>query len=181
MFFNKFTIKDFKCYKGTQSLLFAIPDAGKLGSGLTYIVGVNNSGKTTLIEGLSIRDKRNIKDSEKIPGADPEFLLYENDNVVRLSKLIRPESSTILEDPKLNNDKTFEIISSRRHWESTANNIYTTVGDSIGSAYELVNRQNNLQVGSELRAIEADNVKYQEFINLVQRVIPEFTKFAVGF
>jgi predicted ATP-dependent endonuclease of OLD family len=181
MFFNKFTIKDYKCFKGEQSLLFAIPEEGKFGSGMAYIVGGNNSGKTTLIEGLSIKDKRNIKTSERINGADPEFYLYENDVVVRKNTLIRTESSTIKEDPQLDTKDTFEIISSRRHWTSTANNNYSQLGESFASVLEFANRQNNLEVASELRTIEADNTKYKEFIKLVQRVIPEFTKFAVAY
>lgn len=181
MFFNKFTIKNYKCFQGEQSLLFAIPKDGKFGSGITYVVGGNNSGKTTLIEGLSIKDKRNIKTSERISGADPEFYLYENDVVVRKNTLIRTESSTIKENPKLSADNTFEIISSRRHWASTANSTYAQVGESFQSVLEFNNRQNSLDVGSELRVIEADDKKYQDFTKLVQRVIPEFTKFAVAY
>lgn len=181
MFFNKFTIKDYKCFQGEQSLLLAIPQDTVMGSGLTYVVGGNNSGKTTLIEGLSIKDKRNIKTSERIVGADPEFYLYENDVLVRKNALIRSESSTIEETPKLAPENTFEIISSRRHWASTANSSYSSVGESFASVLEFTNRQNNLEVASELRTIEGNNTKYQEFIALVQRVIPEFTKFAVAY
>lgn len=181
MFFNKFTIKDYKCFQGEQSLLLAIPQDAVMGSGLTYIVGGNNSGKTTIIEGLSIKDKRNIKTSERIVGADPEFYLYENDVVVRKNALIRTESSTIEENPKLAPQNTFEIISSRRHWASPAGSNYSQVGDSFASVLEFTNRQNNLDVASELRTIEGNNTKYQEFIALVQRVIPEFTKFAVAY
>lgn len=182
MFFNKFKIKDYKCFQGEQLLYFAIPKATQLGSGITYIVGGNNSGKTTLIEGLSIKDKRNIKTSERINGTDPEFTLYADDVVVRKNALIRTESSTIKEDPKLPNENSFEIISSRRHWVSTANSNFANVGDSFnGSVFNFTNRQNDLDVGSELRAIESNNTKYDEFIALVQRVIPEFTKFAVAY
>ncbi|PIR68297.1 hypothetical protein COU49_01885 [Candidatus Nomurabacteria bacterium CG10_big_fil_rev_8_21_14_0_10_35_16] len=181
MFFNKFTIKNYKCFQDEQTFYFASPKEGEAGSGITYIVGGNNSGKTTLIEGLSIRDNRNIKGSERVNGADPEFCLYENDISVRKCVLIRTESSTIKEDPKLAQLNTFEIISSRRHWISTANSFYPNVGDSLSTTFELRDRQNNLDVGSELRAIEANNLKYKKFIELVQKVIPEFTKFAVAY
>ncbi len=181
MFFNKFKIKDYKCFLGENSLIFAIPEDTKVGSGITYIVGGNNSGKTTLIEGMSIKDKRNIKTSERITGADPEFNLYENDVVVRKNVLIRSESSTIIEEPKLDANNTFQIISSRRHWNSSANSILGQSGEGFSSTHEFNNRNNTLDVGSELRAIEADNTRYTDFIKLVQRVIPEFTKFAVAY
>lgn len=182
MFYKKFTIKDYKSFQGEQSLLFAIPKADTIGSGITYIVGGNNSGKTTMIEGLAIKEGRNIKTSERVPGASPEFsLVAESDEIVRKCNLIREESSTIKENPRLPQDEIFEIISSRRHWASSAGNIFGKVGDSFSSTLELKNRQNNLEVASELRTIEANNEKYQAFIGLVQRVIPEFTKFAVAY
>lgn len=181
MFFNKFTIKDYKCFQGENTLIFAIPEDAKIGSGITYIVGGNNSGKTTLIEGMSIKNGRNIKTSERIADADPEFYLYTNDVVVRKNVLIRAESSTITEDPVLSTDDTFQIISSRRHWASSANSLYGQSGDSFSSTHEFNNRNNSLDVGSELRAIEADTPRYTDFIKLVQRVIPEFTKFAVAY
>ncbi len=182
MFYKSFTVTHYKCFEDKQSIYFAIPNNGKIGSGITYIVGGNNSGKTTLIEGLSIKDGRNIKNSERTSGGDPEFCLYDDtETLVRKNLLLRPESSTIKEDPKLQTTDTFEIISSRRHWDSSANSIYSKVGDGFSTVLELKNRKNDLDVGSELRAIEADNIKYGEFVKLMQRVIPEFTKFAVAF
>ncbi len=181
MFFNKFTIKNYKCFQDEQSLLFAISKEGVIGSGITYIVGGNNSGKTTLIEGLSIMDGRNIKKSEKTLGADPEFYLYQDDRLARKCVLVRSGSSAIKEDPKLDRNNSFEIISSRRHWDSQANNKFERIGQSFDSVFEFNDRQNSLQVGSELRAIENDDEKYAAFTKLVQQVIPEFTKFALAY
>jgi len=181
MFYSKFTIKNFKCFERKQTLLLAVPMENKIGSGLTYIVGSNNAGKTTVIEGLAIKDGRNIKTSERVTKGNPEFVLFEGDKIIRKSELIRPESSTIKEDPKIQEVDNFYIISSRRHWNSSAGSKYSNVGDSFRSTFEFSNRQNNLEVGSELRSIEANEEKYQRFIKLVQRVIPEFTKFTVAF
>ncbi len=52
--YSKFTIQGFRSFKEKQELQLAIPN-GKVGSGLTYIVGPNNTGKTTIIEGLSMK------------------------------------------------------------------------------------------------------------------------------
>lgn len=57
MAFNKFTIENYKCFATKQTLIFATPSEGKMGSGITYIVGANNSGKTTVLEELSITSK----------------------------------------------------------------------------------------------------------------------------
>jgi predicted ATP-dependent endonuclease of OLD family len=179
MSFTKFTVKNFKCFREDQSFVFAVPDPEKEGSGITYIVGANNSGKTTLIEALSIKADHKIKSSERIAGAEPEFNLFDGETVKRNCKLIRPESCTIAESPRLADNERFEIISSRRHWTSGAGNTYRDVGHSFHSAYEFQNRQNTVDVASALKTIEKDTTKYTEFIALVQRVIPEFTQFAV--
>ena len=51
-YYKKFTIKGFRSFLEQQTLTLALPIIGKKGSGITYLVGKNNSGKTTLIEGL---------------------------------------------------------------------------------------------------------------------------------
>ena len=180
MAFTKFTIKNFKCFQSEQSLIFGVPKEGSKGSGITYIVGANNSGKTTIIEGIAIKKGHKIKSSERMSGLEPEFLLYEGEILKRKCNLVRSESNTIVELPELKEEEKFEIISSRRHWQSNAGNNYTRIGEGLRSSFEFQNRQNNVDVASELKTIEANNEKYTEFITLVQRVIPEFTKFAVG-
>jgi len=181
MSFTKFTIKNFKCFREEQTLFFAQPSKELMGSGITYIVGANNSGKTTIIEGLSIKDERKIKSSERINELGPVFNLYDGETLKRQCQLVRPESYTIKEEPKLSDNELFEIISSRRHWQSHAGNNYSDLGQSFRSSYDFLNRQNQLDVASELKTIERDNVKYEEFLGLVKNVISEFTKFAVAY
>lgn len=181
MAFTRFTIKNFKCFQDEQSFVFAQPNAELDGSGITYIVGANNSGKTTIIESLAIKNGHKISIFERVNGLNPEFVLYEGGTVKRKCNLVRPESYTIAEIPKLYDTERFEIISSRRHWNSGAPSNYTQVGDSLRSSLDFQNRQNNVDVASELKTIESNNDKYNEFITLVKRVVPEFTKFAVGY
>lgn len=180
MAFTNFQIKNFKCFQSQQSLLFAAAKEGFLGSGITYIVGANNSGKTTLIEALSIKEPHIMKTSELSGAGDPEFCLYGGGQLLRKCALLRAGSHTILENPKLNDAAKFEFISSRREWDSNASGGFSFVGQSFGSSLNLHNRQNTIQVAVELKTIEADPKKYAEFLKLVQRVIPEFTNFAIG-
>jgi len=73
--FTKLTIQGLRGFQESQSISLAQPN-GKLGSGLTVIVGANNSGKSTAIEALRAlaqRDppsftqgRRNIKGGDKI-------------------------------------------------------------------------------------------------------------------
>ena len=48
MIFKKFTISGYRCFSDEQTLRFGILESDKTGSGITYIVGANNTGKTTL-------------------------------------------------------------------------------------------------------------------------------------
>jgi predicted ATPase len=184
MIYKKFTIKNFRCFSDEQSLSFAAPVAEKLGSGITYIVGANNSGKTTLIEGIWLTKNHKIKNSEKQLGKLPEFCLYDSADILkRKVHLIREESYTLVADPDItNNDELFEIISSRRHWDSPAGAIGTTKEVLVGTITGQTPRKTQtIATASILMKIEADPVRYKAFIDLVKRVIPEFTKWAVGY
>lgn len=182
MNYQKFTIKNYRCFSEEQTLHFAQPISGKIGSGITYIVGPNNSGKTTLIEGMWLSKDNKIKSSEK-KNQGPELCIYSNNQIVQKVNLIRSDSYTLKAEPELKINEKFETINSRRHWESSANatdNYNDVLERSISSGYSP--RQNhNFQTASILKDIEKDEGKYKQFISLVQKVIPEFTKWAVGY
>lgn len=184
MIYDKFTIRHFRCFSEEQELLLAKPQEGKIGSGITYIVGANNSGKTTLIEGLWLRNNQRIRASEKRQEGDPVFCLYADGKIKRRLEIPRSESYTLIENPAIESrEDLFEIITSRRHWESSAND----TGSSRAFIEQSVNTQQNprrtqdIRTASILKDIESDDDRYKDFTKLVQRIIPEFSKWAVGF
>jgi predicted ATP-dependent endonuclease of OLD family len=181
--FKKFTIINFRAFSDNlQTLEFGIPVAQKIGSGLTYIVGANNSGKTTIIECLSLRNDSKVRSSEKGVTGNPEFTLYNTDNqIVRKATLIRPESYTIQENPILLKEDLPEIISSRRHWESLADRNGATQDFLSETAIQFNRHNQSIQTASILKNIEKDVKKYDLFISLIKRIIPEFSKFAIGY
>ncbi|MFA5936587.1 MAG: AAA family ATPase [Candidatus Paceibacterota bacterium] len=185
MNYSKFTVKNFRCFTEEQTLQLAQPEVGKIGSGITYIVGANNSGKTTIIESLWIKKGHYLNDSER-KAELPEFKLYSTDTTLKKTvKLLRANAYLFIEDPDRESSQNidlFEIVSSRRHWESVANGTDTSNNIVAGSAIGGNPRnQQNVQTAIFLKAIETDSVKYNDFTNLVKRVIPEFTGWAVGF
>lgn len=183
MNYSKFTIKNFRCFTEEQTLQLAQPEIGKTGSGITYIVGANNSGKTTIIESLWIKKGHYLNDSER-KAELPEFKLYSTDTTLKKTvRLLRANAYLFIEEPDRANDtELFEIVSSRRHWESVANGTDTSNNIVAGSAIGGNPRtQQNVQTAIFLKAIESDSTKYTNFTNLVKRVIPEFTDWAVGF
>lgn len=54
MIIKSLTIKGFRGFTNKRKMEFAIPDGETIGSGLTILVGPNNSGKSSIIEALHI-------------------------------------------------------------------------------------------------------------------------------
>jgi predicted ATP-dependent endonuclease of OLD family len=180
MIYSKFTIKYFRSFQNIQTLKFAKPIADKIGSGITFIVGKNNTGKTTLVEGLFLRKGKRIKASEKQEGFDPGFVLYnENNEKTREVKLIRNTSSTLVEDPIDN--VIFEMIPSRRHWQSTSAGSTTLKDFLAATGNEAPRSGRGGQTSQALKDIEADSEKYDKFISFVQQVIPSFSSFGIEY
>ena len=51
---NNITIKGLRGFTNETKIHFAVPDKENIGSGLTVLVGPNNSGKSTLIEAIHL-------------------------------------------------------------------------------------------------------------------------------
>jgi len=80
MFIKQLQIKNFKCFdEDTKSLEFNTPDGETPGSGLNIFVGDNNSGKSTVFEGIDfLRDntKKDLKDiKNKKAGTESEMFI----------------------------------------------------------------------------------------------------------
>lgn len=180
MNFSKFTLQYFRSFQNVQTLKFAQPDKEKIGSGITFIVGENNTGKTTLVESLFLRQGKRIKASEKSQRGEPCFTMYDNsDKKIREVKLVRPTTSTLVEDPS--HETIFEMVPSRRHWRSTASGSMSSDAFTINSGNEMSRSNASSQTAEALKDIENDDDKFREFIELVQEVIPNFASFGIEF
>lgn len=81
MFIKTLQIKNFKCFdNGNNSLDFNIPDGQTIGSGLNIFVGENNSGKSTIFEGIDfLRDNtsKDLKDVKNKKSASDDEMSVE--------------------------------------------------------------------------------------------------------
>jgi predicted ATP-dependent endonuclease of OLD family len=183
MHYTKFAIKNFRCFENEQTLYFAQPKSDKIGSGITYIVGANNSGKTTLIESLWMRNGVTLNDSERKGEKPTEFKLFNDGNVVRTIKLLRNSSNIFTEEPvRSHDDDLFEFISSRRHWGCEAEGSGFTLNIIKNSSAGNIRprQQQNIQTALFLREIE-NSSEYEKFTQLIKSIIPEFTNWRVAF
>lgn len=179
--YTKFTIENFRCFAQKQKLKLAVPDEDKIGSGITYIVGPNNAGKTTLIEGMWFKGGDSINDSAKRSGP-PKFQYFQGDNLIKTVELLRENASRFREpNNEENTNYRFEIISSRRHWDthSGGNTPSSNIFESTVSTKP--RNQSGVQVASILQNIANDDIDYKKFTKLVKQVLPEFHEWSVGF
>ncbi len=179
MFFSKFEISNYRSFSGMQTLKFAIPQESHPGSGITYIVGENNSGKTSLIEGMLKKDGENIRTSEK-RGAGPTFTLF-NQEGVAVSRVVlnNDRSITLKADPRPHNS-LFELIPSKRNWSAMASG--SSLENVVKETEKIDAREGSdtYSIAGALKDIDSDNARYDEFISLIQEVIPNFTSYSVG-
>ena len=146
-----------------------------------------------------MHDLQKIRSSERQTSGLPLFELYatecveesddeegveatETEVLKRKLTLIRENSYTLTEDPVIVGGAAFEMIPSRRHWQSGVAG-GRTIDQVVQETLKLPPRSNNsnARISDALQAIEADNVQFEAFIQFVQNVIPEFSSFAIGY
>ncbi|MEY9629903.1 ATP-dependent nuclease [Sinorhizobium fredii] len=180
--YSKFTLEYYRSFCEEQTLKFASPNGGE-GSGITYIVGENNSGKTTIIEGLRLQGNKMIRGSEMRAEGNPSFRLYDSENLLKRHVfLVRDGGYQLKADPDVAQDRAFEIIPSRRHWISHVGHSFSPAMVADRSVeVELRDFQPDSFFSSALESIEKSEEAYSEFLLLVKRVFPAFTSFATGY
>lgn len=145
---KKIEIEGLRGFSKKQSLDFAIPN-GKEGSGLTTLVGMNNTGKTTIIEAIRYyncdinnisfsKGKRNIKNENKV------YIRYTNTYDKGYTLITKEQGGSQVEITNsnfdINSEETPYVLPSRRHvnyeingnyyqsnrWDYINNEIYNT-------------------------------------------------------
>ena len=188
---SKFELQAFRCFKEKQTLVFAIPNEGKIGSGITYLVGINNCGKTSFLEGLKLNATQSITSSvlrnSDIRSDDIYFAIYDEKNrVVQKLVPVRQGSARLKNVSSHTGEPPMAIfIPSRRQWSPVVNNDLGI--DNFKNSYSMSNvslRQRSdgyidSQMADIFCSIESDEDSYRRFVSLMREVFPDFTSFTV--
>jgi predicted ATP-dependent endonuclease of OLD family len=195
MILTKFELKGFRGFTKKQTVDFAAPDNTKLGSGITYIVGENNSGKTSILEALQMRefnDANNKLRTSDCESNNTAFKLFvDNDVPIQHLTLIRPDSYVLQDSINTDDSRTFHaehypvFVPSRRSWSPRVNNSYnlqnarmnhTNNSERLRQLPEVYGLNNF--IADLFYAIETDKKTYAEVIELIRRVFPDFQSFS---
>ena len=178
------TIEYFRGFYEPQLIEFAIPTM-KSGSGLTIIVGPNNSGKSTILEALkkfTKRDKPQLTENERHINGSSKLKLV---NTKHEEKIIETYggSNTVYEGEKIyptQND--FYLINARRYWrqffspDSIDEDDYKSRISSRVSG-EFIDDDSDF--GPLISNIEKDANKKQKFDTLMKNLLPNFHSWTI--
>lgn len=189
---SKFELEGFRSFQDKQTLEIAIPN-GKTGSGITYLVGKNNSGKTSILEALKFRgdqSQENFLRSSDVINDNICFSCFdESNNLVQKLIPVRKGSFILKNDMDKGKDQKdlsrhLVFIPSRRYWNSSVLNFWSleqmecnTYNSQLRQKTEQIDGSNF--VASIFYAIEKNESIYDEFIKIIRKVFPNFESFTI--
>lgn len=188
MIIKNLTIKGFRGFTNKRKLQFAIPDGKTAGSGLTILVGPNNSGKSSIIEALHIlsldsdtmpRSMRNEKVSgvmiECVDGNDNTYCIRSTES--RGAFIERVFNGTV--QSRFTEKIQPFILSSKRGFTSTFSSNYKINRDSyhgnIGSNEYRSSNVTNSNFGARLLKVMKSKNIFDDYLKQIVYPIPNWT------
>ena len=193
MFLSKFSFSSFRGFVDEQVVHFAIPDTLKIGSGLTYIVGENNTGKTSILEGMHFFE-HNYSQSQlrtsDIKNDSIHFTIFDKDGdkvqdlvPIRQGSYSLKNMCTDAGSSHFTNSGYPIFVPSRRYWSPIVNNdmdIYNAKNQPYGhntALRQTPNSSSDNQMADLFHAIEKDDQSYNRFLETMQKVFTDFSSF----
>jgi len=173
---KKLTIKHYKGFYDKQVVDFAVPDEKKKGSGLTIIVGPNNTGKTTIIESVFIESGKKFKETERHLGFKPEITIADDVGKVHIFSNIREGSLVEVDTP---HNINLELIPSRRYWNYRFSGEWNSNQLRQQSAKQQIRGQSRLDIAPFFKTILKNKKKKKIFDGYMQKLIPHFTDWTI--
>ncbi len=170
-------ISQYKGFYGTQTIEFAVPNNSSFGSGLTLVVGPNNTGKTTVIESLLITESKKFKESERHGKNVPKIVIGNTQGGA--TTYTNNRGGSLISFSGAHHGINFELIPSRRYWQykfGGQHNFQQLVSQSIAGE---TRNSNVFDLGPVLKTILSDSRILERFNSLMKRVIPHFTSWTI--
>ena len=194
MSIKKLNIEGLRGFSKNVEIEFAMPDGKNYGSGLTVLVGPNNSGKSTVIEAVHLLSvstdvipisARNILNDSmvRIEATDNIGHTYSLQSTSNKGAFVERKYDNNIQESWDNKLKTF-ILTSKRNFSSTfGNNSYQTrenySGNIGNSEYRNENNINN-NFGGRLLTIYNNKSAFEECLKKVVNPMPNWTIESMG-
>lgn len=191
MAIEKLKIKGLRGFSEETNVNFAIPDNKNPGSGLTILVGSNNSGKSTIIEAIHLlnNDTEIIPNTSRNVKTNGEVRIEIKDTLGNKTVLQSTENkgafvqklynNQVVDKNNSNNNMNIFILSSKRGFSSTFhNNNYQTRENYKGNINSLDYRsENNINnnFGGRLLSIYTKRDKFDECLEKILCPLPKWT------
>ncbi|MBK7844127.1 MAG: AAA family ATPase [Bdellovibrionales bacterium] len=177
---HKIEIENFKGYGAKQTVNIAIPN-GADGSGLTVVVGENNTGKSTIVDAIKkLHRGAKFLPKERHGGKTPLIVLTDkNGNTKSITK--GKKATVAVTGSGLLRENSFEIVPSRRHWRHNfqAGNLsdYNTY---LTNTFGTDSREStDAHLGGLLEKISDDAHLKSEFDVMMAALIPGFANWEI--
>ncbi len=181
---SKLKISHYKGFFDEQEIEFSVPDGSKNGSGLTVIVGPNNTGKTTIIEALLLSQNtgsKRFKESERHSRNDPNIVIEDKDG--NSKSLTNTDKGSVIQETFVSGTSLnleVELIPSRRYWQhqfSGESDLSSIVTQSIQA--ENIRSIGDFALGPVLKHILRNREKKRKFNKYLKLLIPHFTHWTI--
>lgn len=175
---KKLSIQYFKGFFEEQNIDFAVPSNDKTGSGLTLIVGPNNTGKTTIIESLLLNEEKKFKESERHKSNQP-LITIENDSVKSIfSNISKGSQVQLINGSKPHNIK-FELIPSRRFWNHYSGSDWDMNTFLDQTRKQEIRNAGSIDTAAMLKRINHESEQKIKFNETMKQIIPHFTDWTI--
>lgn len=177
-YLKKLFIEHYKGFVEKECVEFAVPN-GSPGSGLTLVVGPNNTGKTTIIESLLIDTDKKFLESERHEGQPPKITIESSESKCGFTNIDGGSQIKYVEGTQAHNLK-FELIPSRRHWSHISNSV-AELKNYVSSSKEFKIRgagtDNN--TANLLKTIDKKKEEKEKLNNIIKQILPHFTNWTI--
>ncbi len=186
VFLKELEVEYFKCFSERQTVEFAIPNSKDNGSGLTIVVGPNNTGKTSLFEALllcntNLGNKR-ITEGERHLGHSTKIAVTNSDGEKQTVQ--NKDNGSFVEkiEEFKHNGLAFKIVPFERNWVDSYGSIDKRLGnytEPSSPAGAITIEDIHLTFFRRLREILRDNTTKEKFDTLIKKIIPDFIDWTI--